>query len=72
MNTMNDYKSVIEAAGGKFISIDVSRNSIFFWNEDSTRVCSLYVWSCTPETVALTLKNLREPVADFPPLARTE
>ena len=72
MSTMSDYKSIIEAGGGKFISIDASRNTVFFWSEDGTRVLSLYLSAVTPENVRLTLKDAREPVADFPPLISTE
>jgi hypothetical protein len=69
---LNTYKEVIEAGGGKFISIDASRNTVFFWNEDETRVLSLYLSAVTAENVRLTLKDAREPVADFPPLEVTE
>jgi hypothetical protein len=67
-----NYKSIIEAAGGKFISIDVGRNTAYFWNETESKVLSLYLSALTAENVRLTLKNSREPVADFEPLLPTE
>jgi hypothetical protein len=72
MNTMSDYKAIIEAAGEKFISIDMARNTAYFWDETETKVLSLYLAACTPENVHLSLKNLREPVVDFEPLRPTE
>jgi len=72
MNTTSDYKATVESAGAHFISNDVSRNTVFFWNEDKTRVLSLYTHACTPENVRLTLKDAREPVVDFEPLLPTE
>jgi hypothetical protein len=69
---LSDYKATIEAAGGKFISADMARNTVFFWDETETKVLSLYLSACTPENVRLSLKNLREPVVDFEPLLPTE
>jgi hypothetical protein len=68
---LSDYKAIIEAVGGKFISIDVSRNTVFFWDEAETKVLSLYLFAVTVENVRLTLKDAREPVADFEPLLPT-
>jgi hypothetical protein len=65
-----DYKAIIEGAGGKFIYMQ--ENTVFFWNEDETRVLSLYIWAVDHATVALTLKDCRERVLDFPPLLKTE
>jgi hypothetical protein len=62
----SDYREIVDAAGGKFISIH--ENVCYFWDEMETRVLSLCVWAVTPETVAPTSKNTHEPALDFPPL----
>ena len=66
-----NYKAIIEAAGGHFISMQ--GNTVYFFDERGTRLLSLYVWACKRENILLALKSAREPEpADFPPLIPTE
>jgi hypothetical protein len=69
---MNEYKAIVEAGGGKFISAHPSQNSVYFWDETESRVLSLYISALTVENVRLALKDARERVLDFPPLQPTD
>lgn len=63
-------REMITSAGAEFIGVFGDR--IRFCDSDTGAVLSLWVFACTPENVALTLKDCREKVLDFAPLEPTE
>ena len=60
----------MQAAGAVFLA--ESNGTVIFRDPESGQTLTLYSFAVTPETVSLTLKNAREPIRDFAPLAPSE
>ncbi|HXP71765.1 MAG TPA: hypothetical protein VOA88_20990 [Candidatus Dormibacteraeota bacterium] len=59
-----DHRAIVESSGAEYIG---RRDGIVYFRADGA-VVSLYAFAVTPENVALSVKNVREPVFDFEPL----
>jgi hypothetical protein len=63
---MQDHRTIVESNGAEYLGMH--DGVVMFRCRQSNTVLTLYAFAVTPENVALSVKNVREPVFDFEPL----